>query len=363
MSTSTTSYWQNVTTPEDFHENTILTIDQIFYRVAAVIIGLVTVTGNGILATCIIRNKKLQTNTNCFILGLAINDLYVGLVIPVILFVKWELAKMGELVCMSFTASPMIASLIASMLLQDAIAVERFIAIMKPLRYPQLVTRGRVITCTMLMAGYSQLVAYLPLLGWNNLALRPKNYTWDSANCINVFILRASYVAFMASHLVISMVGIAAIYSTIFYTARSQAKKVHPIKIQGSSEPSRVVPKANKGIIILAVMVAYFLLSWLLFLIVYFLEYDFFREEVVYKFRVPRAVDIIACSLGMANSAVNPYIYGFGNTTMRKAIATLFKCHRQDTADFSTTGMTVKKQIERQSKDNQMVLSGTQGSS
>ena len=313
--------------------------DQLAFRIVSVIAGLVTISGNGMLILCILLNSKLQTNTNCFILNLAFSDLLIGVVLPVVQFTKWEIGKAGELACLASSPCPILASVLASMFFQVAIAFERLLFIMWPLRYRQIATKRNIIYSSVAIWCYALLNAYIPVLGWNNIARRQG--AWTPHTCKMILVLRASYIAYIIIHGLVTIVLVALMYGILFYTARSQARK---IDTQCAPNPSQLNPTGKvklkprrKGVLILAIMVTYFLISLIPQMLYLALEYDWFREETVYQAKLPGYVKIITINLLAANSAITPYIYGFGYSRMRRGLVALLKCRRMETRDLPTT--------------------------
>ncbi|XP_054977255.1 neuromedin-U receptor 1 [Sorex araneus] len=114
--------------------------------VAYLLIFAVGVVGNALTCTVIVRHKTMRTPTNYYLFSLAVSDLLVLLVgLPLEIYEMWQNYPylLGTVGCYSRTLLLETACL-ASVLNVTALSVERYVAVVHPLRARSLVTGAHV---------------------------------------------------------------------------------------------------------------------------------------------------------------------------------------------------------------------------
>lgn len=218
------------------NNHTLNTSDQAEYSdaelvllgVAMAVLVLAIVFGNVMVITAILRFQRLQTVTNLFIASLAVADLIMGvIVVPFgssnILLRKW---KFGNFMCDFWTATDVLC-VTASIETLCVIALDRYLAITSPLRYPTLLTRGRAFAAVLGVWAVASLISFLPI--YLKVWVPKKD---DAEKCIKnedccEFHINTEYA--VSSSIVsfyLPLVVMIFLYSRVFQEAHKQLEKI-----------------------------------------------------------------------------------------------------------------------------------------
>ena len=292
--------------------------------------------GNGGLLFLLIKNPVLHRKSNFFIGGLAATDILLCVSAP--LSIAQDYIRDNPTFCI-ITSGITLLQVLTSCLFLVAIAVERYIAIVHPLHYYNWVMGKRIKWSIAVLCIYAFIICFVPTLsGWNAFKYRADhNLTWKGPNgCHMLRTLTGSFLGFIKfGHIYPSMVVMVVIYSRIFYEIYQQNIKMQA-QIGVSGHGHHRLLRERRGVITLVILVNYFILSWLPITIVYLHIFQWFSVEAVTDFNVPLEVNYPLLVLALSNSAVNPFIYGFSNPEVRKALrAQLSGCCCDKHKDFS----------------------------
>ncbi|XP_076875986.1 adrenoceptor beta 3b [Brachyhypopomus gauderio] len=201
-----------------------------------------TVGGNLLVILAVSLTPQLHTPTSVFITSLACADLVVGCVveplsIPLLLHEAWTL---GEIVC-DLWLSVDVLCVTASINTLCAIAVERYVAVTRPLRRRALLGRQRA---WLVVGGVwlcSTLVSFVPIMGGN--VTSPKSAEFNSSCC---FITNPVYgIISSAFSFYVPLLVMLFLYGQVFVIARRQVKLINKDSLRFLRDQIQHAPPAG----------------------------------------------------------------------------------------------------------------------
>ena len=285
--------------------------------------GVVAVTGNAVVLWLIARNESLRIISNFFITSLAVADFSVGLVINPM----W-----ASLRCVGYDEDTYlktygkaidylwIHTTVATTFNLCCVSLDRYIAIIHPLRYHDLLTNMR---CYLLIAAVWFLSFLLP--------------------CSRFFVRDDSvelWLSFTVITVLIPMIVIVFCSIRILKASATQSRRINDITLQ--SQESVIRRKKNfKAAKTVSIVVGLFVVCWLPSLVTSFTQY--LSKNVVYStayHKVWTSVEAVA----FTSSAIDPWVYCLRNTEFYEAFNRTFRVRRsQNTAEQNS----FRRSIER----------------
>ena len=278
---------------------------------AEIPIAVVATMGNTLVCWAVYSNRRLRNVTNYFIVSLAVADLLVGLLaIPFALLTNAGEPRNSFHLCL-FMNSFVVTLTQSSILSLLAIALDRYFAVVSPLKYRRVATARRAIVVILLTWMLAFVIGMVPVFGWN--LGHPKNETFD---CVFTDVIDLQYMVyfnFLGSVLPPLLIMLF-VYIRIFRVVRKQLAAISRTMVASNDEMNRqlsaLAVKEGRAAKLLAIVIILFAVSWLPLHII--------NSLILYKVHVEYYVLLIAIILSHSNSAMNPIIYTLSNREFRR---------------------------------------------
>lgn len=320
-----------------------------FVIILVTFIAFIAVMGNGIVIYVICTRKRLQrVIANCFVLSLAGVDFLVGLFVLTFYIIChfWSGCQIA-IFNMFFNMFTLVS--VANIFIMT---VDRFIAIVHPLRYPSLATSRRVLAAVITTWVLPTILSFTPLL-W--MFSSSKSYKTTGTK-IQAFIAITAFE-------VVPTVTMPVMYARIFFTARRHARlmalqttqlkynseikedclaKTTSIKIPTRSQDNnknickgsqqyareRRLPEHHVlNISVLGTVIAFFELCWSFDIVVSFCKK---LGSCAIDDSTLRVSDVMI----FTNSAINPVVYALLKNDIRREMGRLWRCtHKTQVID------------------------------
>ncbi|XP_063297597.1 adenosine receptor A1-like [Pelobates fuscus] len=287
------------------------------YTAAEIAIAAIAAVGNLLVCVAVIQDRKLWTVTNYFLISLSVADTCVGaFAIPCAILTSIGIPQHQLRLCL-LMLSVLIMLTMSSTFSLLAIAMDRYIAILQPLRYKSIMTPRNALVIIVVGWVTSFLSGLLPLMGWYKA-------TSPTGHCLFTQIVDMTYVVYYFSvvFFILPLIVMLVIYAKIFSAVRKQLAAIAKGGQLGSVAGKNAVGirKEMKTATSLFTIIFFFSLCWApLHLINWF-------QLLCPNGFVPLIILQIAIVLTHANSALNPILYAYKLKTFRKAFKAIFVC-------------------------------------
>ncbi|CAL8289415.1 unnamed protein product [Lota lota] len=191
------------------------------YIACELLIALIAVIGNFLVCLAVSRNRRLRTVTNYFLVSLSVADILVGLVaIPCAVLTDLGRPHHDLPLCLVLLSILMVLTQ-SSILSMLAVAVERYVAILRPFHYQRIMSPRNARLALLLTWSLALLSGSVPLMDWQS-----QNH--DSAYCLFTCVVDMTFMVYFNFFgcLLLPLLFMFIIYAHIFYTMRHQLRRI-----------------------------------------------------------------------------------------------------------------------------------------
>ena len=280
----------------------------LWFSIFGWLLSVVTVTGNGLVFYLIVTRRNLRTRTNWFVLSLAVADFSFGVANSVNLLTGCYIRQS----CFSRISTAMAYLMHASITNLCTLTLDRYLAIIKPLRYITVMTMKRVVFLVAVSWSLPLLVFLVPLLA---LKLGTSGQTHVT--------FRKCFLVFLSFFHVCVCFALLFATTRIFLVARRHARQnavlVMQLNFNHRIQHSRVFkPQEAASTKVVGSVVAVFIICYVLSI------YD--SVCLIGLCKRSDALMYVVILLSLTNSAVNPVAYAFFKKDIKKEVKRLFCC-------------------------------------
>lgn len=277
------------------------TTSMIFLPILNSISGFITVCGNFLVLVAIFRTHLLRVASNVFIGSLAAADFTIGLVMNPIYTAIVALDIMDHAHPLNVAEHYLwIHTVITTTFNLAAMSVERYIAVIHPLYYAQVITTRRCLTVAVVIWSFSILFV-----------------------CTRAFIHKPDEIETL--WIVHSVIGIAIplcviifCYFHIFKAIKEQRKRINQQQTAVQAFEQNLHPHNHaKAARTMAIVILFFILFWTPNIVMTIL--NFFAKDECAETRIFQ-IWVWCASVPFVSSAVNPFVYSIRMQDFRAAI-------------------------------------------
>ncbi|XP_064458396.1 RYamide receptor-like [Ornithodoros turicata] len=287
------------------------------------VIALVAVAGNFMVMWIVATSRRMQTVTNSFIANLAVADVIIGLFsIPfqfqAALLQRWVLP---EFMC-AFCPFVQVLSVNVSIFTLTAIALDRYRAVMSPLKARTSKLKAKFIILGIWMVALAAALPYAVALRVENV-LVSTTLNITKPFCHEVGMSRTTWRVY--NHVLVCLQYFFPLLTICFVYAR-MGMRLKDTRSPGNAQGDRdmrILKNKKKVIKMLFVIVALFAFCWLPYQL-----YNLLREVFpqIDRYRYINIIWFCMHWLAMSNSCYNPFIYAIYNEQFKRQFVARCAC-------------------------------------
>ncbi|XP_043536611.1 adenosine receptor A1-like [Chiloscyllium plagiosum] len=287
------------------------------YFIAEALTAFLAVFGNVFICFVVARNRKLRTATNYLLVSLAVADILVGAIaIPCALLTDVGLPRCSYYLCVLMLCTLLVLTQ-ASIFGMFTIAVERYIAILRPFRYPVLVTPGNAGLAIAATWALAVAIGLVPLMGWRKVRVSDRG-------CFFNVVIDESYMVYFnfLGCTLLPLLAMFVIYAKIFFEVKRQIRRIaeRHVGISAEEKRRRIICRELQTAMSLFIVLFCFTLSWIPIHILHCIRLYCPECDVSTSMMLTMVI------LSHFNSVINPVIYVFRIKAFWEAFKEVSSC-------------------------------------
>ncbi|XP_066281958.1 adenosine receptor A2b-like [Branchiostoma lanceolatum] len=283
-------------------------------------ICLITLIGNSLVIIAVAFTRKLQVATNFYIVSLSVADLIIGMIAGT--FHIFSTLHGHPLVtenygnCLFYWIT-LISIFCASVFNLLALSIDRYIAVMKPLHYHNIMTWKARTGLLVLVWLMSCVFGSVHLFG---LCYPQKFLKTGECSVMDIFD-HYSVGHFFITPVFISLLCILVMYGLVFRAARRQTQRISAVQPMMTTEQRKqnVFLGTLKAVKTLSIILGCLLICWIPMILIMWLT--IITETILLDAKTFYA---LVYMLPFTNSAVNPIVYAYRDKVFRKTFRSIF---------------------------------------
>ncbi|XP_056424468.1 adenosine receptor A1-like [Hyla sarda] len=281
------------------------------YTAGEITIAVTAAVGNFLVCVGVLLDRKMWTVTNYFLVSLSVADMCVGaFAIPGALLTSIGLPRYNLELCL-LMLSILIMLTMSSTFSLMAISVDRYIAILNPLRYKSIMTSSNSFIAIVIAWIVAFLSGLIPMMGWH----KPPP---GDGYCLFVHVIDMTYLVYFFSlvYFYLPVIIMFVIYTQIYAAVR---KQLHGT-VGGTAGKQGAGMKEFKTATSLFTIIFFFMLCWAPLHVMNAISL------LCPHCYTPPVILNIGIILTHANSALNPIMYVYKLKSFRKSFKRVFLC-------------------------------------
>ena len=317
----------------------------VFLEIVQVAIIVVALLSNFLVVYAFIFYKKLQTRvTNFFVISLAVSDILTSAFVTTLRLdstIKAYLWTHGEFMCSLYTTMYLLA-VPSSVINLCAVTVDRYLVLRMPLRYNSVMPPGRAVLIICCLWIYAIIWACLPVMGWKTdapivhvyclfVSTTEYNVTVNIVNFLLPMIFMAIFWCFIYAIVYQHHKRFLKIERSLSLNTTESSNSSHGEATQMSSLTSSRNERREKkrmrrnvrGSRYIGFIVVLFYFCWLPYVTVSLIGN--LCKSCNEREMIPYELYSAFLTLGLLNSALNPFLYPFHDKHFKEAFRDMWK--------------------------------------